>query len=640
MRWRVTVLGAVAGLVLAVARCGCLPDGGPDLPPAAAGPQIDGHFPVPSGSPSGAPGTGSGGSPAGEVGAASSTARSDAPGPLPTRGPGRPPHVVRAEEVEGPGHVRRGPAPETGSLPLPITSRRFPDLGFQRHGSVSVGSVADGFLVDGRELPLVGISAAVFPDYRVRGTNWGTDELVELIVTAAESVAAKYPGSVLQVANLAKAGGGALPWSISHKAGRDVDFGFYVVDDLGAQVLLPAMAGLRPPLGEIEVDGRTCRFDPARNWTLVEALLGARGVEVQYVFVADFLIRRMFEHAIASGASLHTLEQLRPVLRQPRGTRSHNDHFHVRVKCSVADRAEGCRDIVAGAEIVPSDDPAWQERVATLIRMLDEEDDPVRQAAAATRLSYLKPRGAGPVLLRFLRRCEDPHCRAGLQALSTLGLRPPPDLLVEVIGRSSDLDTVRTAFLLLRRQKPAVVKLLLPLLADARVLTADRGPYKARLVVRKEACLAVGWVGTLGDGDSIAPVLSDPDPDVRVAALWSLRALSASEVFPDAMAETPPADPVAGWRAWRKSHKDPARNLVESLKGLGYPLRRTRPEPSEARLFVKAILEADHISLNAQRTLNSMFDRKVSVRLEDKADPHWLWNRELSRLKRGGRGKR
>jgi len=310
------------------------------------------------------------------------------------------------------------------------------------------------------------------------------------------------------------------------------------------------------------------------------------------------------------------------------------------VACSTEDRLDGCRDIVAGAEIVPVDDPAWQERVSALMSLLEEDPDPALRAAAASRLGHLKARGSTPAILRFLRRCEDPHCLAGLQALASLGRRPPPDLLVDVTKRSMHLDTVRAAFRLLRRQKPAVAGLVVPLLSDPRVLVADRGPFQAELIVRREACLALGWVGSITVGDVLAPLLADPDVSVRAAALWALRAAAAAEVFSDAILSSPPADPIADWKLWRKTHKDPARNLVESMKALGYPVRRSRPEQGEARLYLKAILDVDHLSLNAQRALNSMFDRSISVRLEDKADPHWLWNRELSRLKRSGRGKR
>jgi penicillin-insensitive murein endopeptidase len=501
--------------------------------------------------------------------------------------------------------------------------------------------VVDGFIAQSHRLPQEGPNASVFPDYRVRGTNWGTDELVDFVERAAAAVAERHPGSMLQVANLARNGGGSLPWSISHKAGRDVDLGFYMLDDQGAQVLLPAMVELEPPLGETTTsDGRRCRFDPARNWILVSSMLSDPTVTVQYIFVADFLIRRMFEHAMAGGESRRDLDKLKPLLRQPRGTKSHNDHYHVRIACSPDDRLEGCRDIVAGAEIVPVDDPAWQGRVAELLRIIDDDPDPDRRAAAASRLGLLKAGGAAPALLRFLRKCEDPHCLAGLQAIAALGRRPPPDLLVDVVKRSSDLDAVRSAFRLLRRQKPGVTELLVPLLTDQRVLAAQRGPYTAQLVIRREACLAIGWIGTIEAGDHVAPLLADLDPTVRAASLWALRALAASEVFADAVIEAPPADPAGAWKAWRGSHKDPARNLVESMKALGYPLQRKRPDPAEARHFLKAILEADHISLNAQRTLGSLTKRGISVRLDDKADPHWLWNRELSRLKRNGRGKR
>jgi murein endopeptidase len=84
------------------------------------------------------------------------------------------------------------------------------------------------------------------------------------------------------------------------------------------------------------------RFDVARNWAVVAALLTSDRAEVQWIFVAEHLKRLLLEGARAAGARPALVARARQVLRQP-GAKSHWDHFHVRVRCP-SDGGPACRD--------------------------------------------------------------------------------------------------------------------------------------------------------------------------------------------------------------------------------------------------------------------------------------------------------
>jgi hypothetical protein len=84
------------------------------------------------------------------------------------------------------------------------------------------------------------------------------------------------------------------------------------------------------------------RFDTARNWALVEALLRNPEVEIQWIFVVDHLKKRMLAHAREAGADKDLISRARTVLMQPRDSSPHADHFHIRIYCGRAERLQGC----------------------------------------------------------------------------------------------------------------------------------------------------------------------------------------------------------------------------------------------------------------------------------------------------------
>ncbi|MCA9635541.1 MAG: penicillin-insensitive murein endopeptidase [Myxococcales bacterium] len=220
--------------------------------------------------------------------------------------------------------------------------------------SVSTGHSNRGRLRRPVKMPSEGPGFRVPTRWRDRGVNYGVEELVLAVQRAAALVHGSTGDALLGVADISPLAGGRSRWHRSHQSGRDVDLLFYTVDDEG-NPLGPsdddmihfdaegkAYAPKRTVYDEEGWEGR--RFDPVRNWLLLEALLGDPTIRVQWVFVSDDLREILLTHAIEAGRPAWAIEYARVVLRQPADAPPHDDHFHLRIYCSRSDRFHGCDD--------------------------------------------------------------------------------------------------------------------------------------------------------------------------------------------------------------------------------------------------------------------------------------------------------
>lgn len=205
--------------------------------------------------------------------------------------------------------------------------------------SVSLGRSNGGLLRNGVPVPS---DPAVLVKSESRGEHYGTAELVTLLVASAHAVARSAPGSRLVIGDLSREGGGRLRPHRSHRSGRDVDIGFYMVDPQGRA--LPAAPGFVHMTAQLvgPHGGHLYGFDVARNWALVAALLSHPEVHPQYLFVANPLIAALLRHARAQGASAELVARAEAVLDQPRGS-PHRSHFHMRIFCA-RDDVPSCED--------------------------------------------------------------------------------------------------------------------------------------------------------------------------------------------------------------------------------------------------------------------------------------------------------
>ena len=233
--------------------------------------------------------------------------------------------------------------------------------------SVSCGAANRGALADAAELPETGEGYVVPEPWRGRDVRYGTQELVDLIQRAAKFVDASHPGAILGVADMSKKTGGACPGHQSHQSGRDADLLYYSTDDQGAPFEpdehMPYYTSkgyayyARKPVWTRDIPKR--HFDVERNWTLVKALMGDPSVEIERIFVSDRIERWIIKYAKEIGEEEELVHRARVLLKRPRDSEPHNDHMHIRVKCSEQDVKQGR----CAANFRRRRDGKWRSRV-------------------------------------------------------------------------------------------------------------------------------------------------------------------------------------------------------------------------------------------------------------------------------------
>jgi penicillin-insensitive murein DD-endopeptidase len=170
---------------------------------------------------------------------------------------------------------------------------------------------------------------------------WGTDELTSMIDRVARRVALEYPGARLTVGELSQREGGDIHGHSSHENGRDVDLGFYYVDEDGLPYEPTRLVDVRRDK-TARVDGKTLTFDVARNWKVVETLLEDDS-DLNIILVNTRIRRWLLDHARETGVSNELRHRASVVLRVPkRGEHPHLNHFHTRIFCPEGDSQ--CRD--------------------------------------------------------------------------------------------------------------------------------------------------------------------------------------------------------------------------------------------------------------------------------------------------------
>ncbi len=125
--------------------------------------------------------------------------------------------------------------------------------------------------------------------------SWALPQLVHLLHRAATEVARKHRGSQMLVGDLSGRTGGHLDHHNSHQTGRDADVGFYVMNSKGK----PIAASRFIPLDDAgnARDAPGVRFDEARTWTMVEAMLKDDRASVRYMFITNALRSKLLAYA-------------------------------------------------------------------------------------------------------------------------------------------------------------------------------------------------------------------------------------------------------------------------------------------------------------------------------------------------------
>jgi len=317
------------------------------------------------------------------------------------------------------GEVRLLPA---AAVPLP-PQRSEGDEGLDRGKSFSLGTTSHGRLVHGLPLPADHPALRRRPVSVRRGAVHGTQELIGVLERVAARVARTWPGSQLYAGDVSAERGGDIPHHVSHNSGRDVDLAFYMRGPGGR-------IGDSADFVLVGLDGRSrdgaLSFDVPRNWALVEGLVRDPQVQVQWIFVAAYLRKRLLDHGAAQAADATVLERARRVLLQPRGAAPHEDHFHVRVYCGEHERLKGCLNNGSIHGWVDAYDAALAERIGHVLPFL-QSPSAEEVTYAITQIVRVRARQAAPHLAPLLRHSDPAIARLAADAHAFLsGERTPP----------------------------------------------------------------------------------------------------------------------------------------------------------------------------------------------------------------------
>jgi len=465
---------------------------------------------------------------------------------------------------------RRGLATRLDDEPVVAIPRSHPRVGKLRgKGSLSIGTTRDGFIVDCRLLP-ESDHLKVLEVPRRRGTNCGTDELVEALVEASLDVARASPGAVLTVGNMGRVGGGDIIWSVSHNSGRDVDIGFYLRQEDGSQYIPPVLVHVdRRGMGEYQ--GVRYRLDVQRTWLMVKSLLTNPKIEVQWMFVSDGVKRLLLEYAKKKKEPKALLEKAQEAMARPRGL-PHNDHIHLRIYCPVDDLYEGCQDKGTNRPWFVDRTERVDARQRELLALL-KSPDPTTRADAATVLGRL---GRDSVLPKLLERLEDTSAEvriAAARAIRELGVGEYALAVEKAIGRVQEDEAVLALLQALEKNLPAVARAA----AFGRLLSSDRRFKVSNPVFETEwqvGAWALEALCRLGGVHAVETLVINM-PRAAVGADAVNRALMWLTGH-----ECESGDLHAAWQAWwaRNKKKQPWQWYEEAL---GAQSRDSRPDTAQ-----------------------------------------------------------
>ncbi len=396
------------------------------------------------------------------------------------------------------------PPDERPAIDSPLTFRQIVDPARRSAGSIALGNTSRGGLIDPAMVPDAGEFHYILPAHLGRPTHYGTDELVELLLTTAEQVATAFPASRLAVGNLSVFDGGHISWSRSHNSGRDVDLGFFLRDKEGADLPLETLVHIRRSGAVAEIPGAT--FDTERNWAVVKALLTSETAKVQWIFSYAPLERMLLAHATKLGEPQALIDKAATIMHQPGDSAPHDDHFHVRIFCTLDDRLEGCRNTGPRREGVPSFDREVAARALELLRGTASSDAAVALQSARF-LHRLQPESLDGQLLAMV-----PHANAAARAelldlAEELGVRRGVAPLVALAASDPDPMVRTRAFrLVIASSEEVATQATQAMLLEPGPSLADQTPIRLAIARAKkgsvDGALMPGYIASLGDSDA------------------------------------------------------------------------------------------------------------------------------------------
>ena len=194
---------------------------------------------------------------------------------------------------------------------------------------------------------------------------------------AAQAVVRERGGPPLVIGDLSVRHGGHLPEHMSHRTGHDADLLLFVTTLSGAPVQSPGFVRFDADgLAWDDVHGRFLRFDVARTWLLVKALVEDDDARVEWIFLSRPLQGLLTEWARARGEPAETLLRAERVMLQPGPpAETHDDHLHVRTGCDVAELERGCEPTGPARPWIDAANQSESSHLATLASAREGDGD-------------------------------------------------------------------------------------------------------------------------------------------------------------------------------------------------------------------------------------------------------------------------
>ena len=224
------------------------------------------------------------------------------------------------------------PSPSKGGSPQPAATPKaepkatdaaavsVPVRGNQAIGSVNKGRLENGTSLLDIDAKNIGFDVA----HPERKAYYATSELAYLIEKMGVFTRKVAPDHILYLSDIAKKNGGKFGSHKSHQNGLDIDVAFYFKADKSSASFVNALRNGKP-IGDWMMEPQ---------WQLFKYITSSNFVD--RIFVHPGLKKAFCDHAIKngeikestrSGVAYETLRRLRP-------EKNHDDHFHLRIKCS------------------------------------------------------------------------------------------------------------------------------------------------------------------------------------------------------------------------------------------------------------------------------------------------------------------
>lgn len=515
---------------------------------------------------------------------------------------------------------------------MPLGVRRHPRIGSSEGRSASVGTVTAGYIAEAVEVTMTGDHHRVMDKVAPRNTRFTTREMADVLMCAAARVANEHPGRVLQLGNLSRQTGGPLPWSVSHHNGRDADVAFYALDAQGRPASMARLYHFDHN-GESTDAPEALTYDVAANWTLLRSLVECAGDDLQYLFIASWLSWPALHYAAKHKVDKKLIAKVAAKVHQPKKAMPHNDHVHVRIGCSTADRQEGCVD----ASRAPQS--AWGHPAGVRMR-LDEIRLAIASPQAQTRANAVYLLGVyrdGEGYGKVVQALRDPSAVVRAEAARAVADWDRSDAAATLLDalRHEEVAVV-AAQILLGLGRLQASDALVAVLPDTRKLAAPAADAATPDVqVRKVALQLLTDDPSLPAARAAVALLEDADSAVRDAARRMVERATA-HVTTDLVAlhgaELPqivpgtPLDAAAEKALW--SHffdRLPADATLADVVRDGFARHGVDLGAGRLGPLVQALAMPAPWRDNAARLIERTLHHKPGVGKGARATPHTFW---------------